>query len=228
MHNGFVNVDNEKMAKSLGNFFRIRDVLDSGHVRDPEVLRFFLASSQYRGPINYSLVQIEQADAGLSRLYTALRDVEPAAHYEPTDATRRFEAAMDDDFNTPEAVAVLQSLATEINRAKANADNGRAAALAAELLRLGGVLGVLGVADFLTKGRTIARAVTDAVSVSDSAEAVKVGLLTDEQINELRDQRTTARKTKNFRESDRIRDELARAGVILEDKPDGTTTWRRA
>ncbi len=80
MHNGFVNVDDEKMSKSLGNFFRIRDVLDSGHLRDPEVLRFFLVSSQYRGPINYSLVQIEQADAALGRLYTALRDVTPAGH----------------------------------------------------------------------------------------------------------------------------------------------------
>ncbi len=112
MHNGFVNVDDEKMSKSLGNFFRIRDVLDSGYVRDPEVLRFLLVSSHYRGPINYSLAQIEQADAALSRLYTALRDVEPAQGYEPTEATRLFEAAMDDDFNTPEALAALQSLAT--------------------------------------------------------------------------------------------------------------------
>ena len=108
MHNGFVNVDNEKMSKSLGNFFRIRDVLDSGHVRDPEVLRFFLVSSHYRGPINYSLVQIEQADAALSRLYTALRDVEPAASLRAERSDARFEAAMDDDFNTPEALAALQ------------------------------------------------------------------------------------------------------------------------
>ena len=118
MHNGFVNVDEEKMSKSLGNFFRIRDVLDSGQVRDPEVLRFFLASSQYRGPINYSLQQLEQADAALSRLYTALRDTNPASSYERGEATQRFEAAMDDDFNTPEAIAALQTLATEINRAK--------------------------------------------------------------------------------------------------------------
>ena len=143
MHNGFVNVDNEKMAKSMGNFFLIRDVLDSGRVRDPEVLRFFLLSSQYRGPINYSLVQIEQADAALCRLYTALRGVEPAAGCEPGSATAQFEAAMDDDFNTPDALAALQSLAGDINRAKSAGDLATAAIRATELLRLGAVLGVL-------------------------------------------------------------------------------------
>src|SRR5690606_39883514 len=95
MHNGFVNVDNEKMSKSLGNFFRIRDVLDSGYVRDPEVLRYLLVASHYRGPINYSLVQLEQADAALSRLYTALRDVEPARTYESLTASNQLEASMD-------------------------------------------------------------------------------------------------------------------------------------
>src|SRR5690606_18213294 len=89
MHNGFVNVDNEKMSKSLGNFFRIRDVLE--HVRDPEVLRYFLIGSHYRGPINYSLDQLEQADAGLTRLYTALRDVKPGAPGARSKATTQFE-----------------------------------------------------------------------------------------------------------------------------------------
>src|SRR5688500_18750823 len=143
MHNGFVNVDDEKMSKSLGNFFRIRDVLDSGHLRDPEVLRFFLVSSHYRGPINYSLVQIEQADAALTRLYTALRDVTPASTVTPGEATRRFEAAMDDDFNTPDAIAVLQTLATEVNRAKSAADTATASSLAAELISLASILGLL-------------------------------------------------------------------------------------
>ena len=134
MHNGFVNVDDEKMSKSLGNFFRIRDVLDSGHVRDPEVLRYFLLSSHYRGPINYSLAQIEQADAALTRLYTALARHRARGSYEPAPRRAQFDAAMDDDFNTPEALAALQTLATEINRAKsANApgkrrDAGRGAA----------------------------------------------------------------------------------------------------
>jgi cysteinyl-tRNA synthetase len=214
MHNGFLNVDDEKMSKSLGNFFRIRDVLDSGLVRDPEVLRFFFVSSHYRGPINYSTVQIEQADAGLSRLYTALRDVTPASIVKPSEATRRFEAAMDDDFNTPDAIAALQTLATEINRAKSAGDNATASALAAELKSLAGVFGLLQLApeDFLRKSKS-----------GDSAQSG----LTDAQIEQLIAARTAARAAKNFKESDRIRDELAAAGVVLEDKPDKTTTWRR-
>ncbi|HEY0939581.1 MAG TPA: cysteine--tRNA ligase [Steroidobacter sp.] len=211
MHNGFVNVDDEKMSKSLGNFFRIRDVLDSGHLRDPEVLRFFLVSSHYRGPINYSLVQIEQADAALGRLYTALRDVTPAATVQPSDATRRFEAAMDDDFNTPEAIAVLQTLATDLNRAKSAGDTATAAALAAELKSLGGVLGLLQLApeEFLRK----------------SAGA---STLSDADIERLIAERKAARAARNFKEADRVRQQLSDAGVILEDKPDGTTAWRRS
>ena len=114
MHNGFVNVDDEKMSKSLGNFFTIRDVLGSGHIRHPEVLRYFLTGSQYRGPINYSLAQIEQADASLGRLYTALRglDAPPvnaaqtaaASANDESSAWKAFHEAMDDDFNTPEAI----------------------------------------------------------------------------------------------------------------------------
>jgi cysteinyl-tRNA synthetase len=214
MHNGFVNVDNEKMAKSVGNFFLIRDVLNSGRVRDPEVLRFFLLSSHYRGPINYSVVQIEQADAALSRLYTALRDVEPASEWQPGEATSRFEAAMDDDFNTPDALAALQSLAGELNRAKSASETQRAAALAAELRHLGGVLGVLRLdaGEFFRK----------------SAIAAGEGALSDETIDALIAARRAARRARDFKESDRIRNELAQAGVLLEDKPDGTTGWRRS
>lgn len=232
MHNGFVNVDNEKMAKSLGNFFRIRDVLDSGHVRDPEVLRFFLVSSQYRGPINYSLVQIEQADAALSRLYTALRDIESAPHYEPTDATRRFEAVMDDDFNTPEAFAVLQSLATEINRARSSGDSQQAASLAAELKSLGNVLGVLELSpsEYLQKAKRVAQRIEPGTGKPelDGAEPVMPGGLPEARILELIAERAGARKSKDFKRSDEIRLELTQAGIVLEDKPDGTTTWRRA
>jgi cysteinyl-tRNA synthetase len=226
MHNGFVNVDDEKMSKSLGNFFRIRDVLDSGHLRDPEVLRFFLVSSHYRGPINYSLVQIEQADAALGRLYNALRDVTPAATVQPGKATAEFRAAMDDDFNTPDAIAALQTLATEVNRAKSAGDSATASALAAELKSLAGVLGLLQLApeDFLRKSRTV---------TPDPAKMVLGGLSptvgpTDAAIEALIAARTAARAAKNFKESARIRDELAAAGVLLEDKPDKTTTWRRA
>jgi cysteinyl-tRNA synthetase len=208
MHNGFLNVDDEKMSKSLNNFFRIRDVLDSPHVRDPEVVRFFLASSHYRGPVNYSLAQIEQADAALSGLYIALRDLEPAESYEPSAATRQFEAAMDDDFNTPEAIAALQGLATQINRAKSANEWGKASALAAELKKLAAVLGVLHLQpeEFLRKGKSG---------------------LADADVERLIGERRAARAARNFKESDRIRNELTQGGIVLEDKPDGTTAWRR-
>jgi cysteinyl-tRNA synthetase len=211
MHNGFVNVEDEKMSKSLNNFFRIRDVLDSGKLRDPEVLRLFLVSSQYRGPINYSLVQIEQADAALGRLYIALRDVTPAKSFEPSEATRRFEEAMDDDFNTPDAIAALQTLATEINRAKSAGDTALASGLASELKKLADVLGLLQLSpeEFLRKG------------VGSSS-------LSDADIERLIGERKAARIARNFKEADRVRQQLSDAGVVLEDKPDGSTAWRRS
>jgi cysteinyl-tRNA synthetase len=235
MHNGFLNVVNEttqvaeKMAKSLGNFFRIRDVLDSGYVRDPEVLRFFLASSQYRGPINYSLALLDQADAGLSRLYTALRDVKPALSFSPGEATRRFQAAMDDDFNTPDAIASMQTLATEINRAKGAGDTTTAAVLAAELLSLAEVIGVLKFApeEFLRKPKSsIVEVESGSLAFEGQPPSLRIGL-SDAEIDRLIAERKAARAVRNFKESDRIRNDLAKAGVILEDKPDGTTTWRR-
>src|SRR5947207_6280741 len=142
MHNGFVNVDEEKMSKSLGNFFTLREVLPT--LRHPEVLRYFVLSSHYRGPINYSLEQLEQADAALGRLYTALRDL-PAVAPAAAAHTTRFLESMDDDFNTPEALAVLQTRTREVNSARDAGDAPRAARLAAELKALGGVLGLLGV-----------------------------------------------------------------------------------
>jgi cysteinyl-tRNA synthetase len=208
MHNGFVNVDSEKMSKSLGNFFTIREVLPK--LRDPEVLRYLFVSSHYRGPINYSVDQLEQADAALGGLYTALRDLPISRNIAPTEHTRRFEDAMDDDLNTSEAVAVLQGLAREINTARAGGDTARAGELGAELKRLASVLGVL---------------------ERDPAEWFKAGkgegAPADSQIEALIAERAAARKAKNWQESDRIRDELAKAGVVLEDKPDGRTLWRR-
>ena len=210
MHNGFVNVDEQKMSKSLGNFFTLREVLP--RLRHPEVLRFFVLSSHYRGPINYSLEQLEQADAALGRLYTALRDL-PAVPAASGEHSARFEASMDDDFNTPEALAVLQNLATEVNSARAAGQQQRAAALAAELVALGQVLGLLSVpaAQWFRLGKSGA-----AGEVSDAAVEALIAA------------RAAARRAKNWAESDRIRDELSAAGVILEDKPGGATSWRRA
>ncbi|MBC8024518.1 MAG: cysteine--tRNA ligase [Steroidobacteraceae bacterium] len=212
MHNGFLNIDNEKMSKSLGNFFTTREVLTK--IKHPEVLRFFLLSSHYRGPMNYSPDQLDQAEAGLNRLYTALREVPEVGGelYSPTSAAQVFDAAMDDDFNTPEAIAALQGLARELNSARTSGpDSHRAKLLAGELRALGGVLGILRVApeQWFRAGAS-------------------AGGLADADIDTLIRARDAARKAKNWPESDRIRDELAEAGVILEDKPGGATTWRRA
>jgi cysteinyl-tRNA synthetase len=208
MHNGFVRVNEEKMSKSLGNFFTVREVLK--HLRDPEVLRFFLLGSHYRGPINYSEAQLAQADETLLGLYRALKDSEPAGAVD-TAALQRLRDAMDDDFNTPEALAVIQGVARELNQAKAAQDAAKTAAAAATLRGLGAVLGVLQQdADAYLKK-----------SVGDQA-------LSDTEIEQLLASRRSARAAKNFAESDRIRGLLTAAGVLLEDKPNGITEWRRA
>ena len=201
MHNGFVRVDNEKMSKSLGNFFTIREVLEKF---DAEVVRFFILRAHYRSPLNYSDAHLDDAKGALTRLYTALKNT-PAGVGEPDwsqPAALRFQAAMDDDFNTPEALAVLFELASEANRGDG---------AAAQMLRsLGGVLGLLqrDTADFLQAG-----AASDGMS--------------ETEIDALILARKTARQNRNFAESDRIRDQLVAAGIVLEDGAGGTT-WRRA
>jgi cysteinyl-tRNA synthetase len=214
MHNGFVRVNEEKMSKSLGNFFTVREILARYR---PEAVRFFILNSHYRSPLNYCDENLDEANAALTRLYTALRGLAVPARPAAEDWNEgarsyrdRFDAAMNDDFNTPEAVAVLFDLAREVNRARA-ADPADAVALAAVLRELGGVLGLLQAdpEDFL-KG---------------AAAAGEKGLGAAD-IEALIQKRLDARKAKNWAEADRIRDELKAQGVVLEDGAGGTT-WRR-
>ena len=199
MHNGFVRVDDEKMSKSLGNFFTIRTVLGQ---YDAEVVRFFILRAHYRSPLNYSDKHLDDAKAALTRLYNALRDVETtsdAIDWSHPEAVR-FKAAMDDDFNTPEAIAVLFDLANEVNTNKATE--------AANLLKnLAGVIGLLAQD-------------TDAFMQGEAADSVL-------DIDGLIKARIDAKAAKNYAEADRIRQELADAGIALEDTPQGTT-WRKA
>jgi cysteinyl-tRNA synthetase len=214
IHNGFVNVDDEKMSKSLGNFFTLREVLKT--LRHPEVLRYFFLASHYRGPINYSFEQLEQAEAALTRIYTALRGLPHAAAGSGT-ASARFYASMDDDLNTPEVLAVLQGLTRDINTARAALDLPRAALLGGELRSLGRSLGLFGVEpeEWFRLGRA-SGAAGGAAPPSDAEIETHIAA------------RQAARARRDFAESDRIRDELASRGVILEDTPGGATSWRRA
>ncbi len=207
IHNGFVRVNEEKMSKSLGNFFTVRDIMQ--HYRAEEV-RFFILNSHYRSPLNYADDQLDNARAALTRLYTALRGVNENSNVDYGEEFRaRFREAMDDDFNTTEAIAVLFDLARELNRLReqAHADAGSAAAL---LRELGSVLGLIqSDAEEFLKGAVMA------------AEG-----LSDAEIEQLIEQRKLARTKKDWQESDRIRSMLKDQGVVLEDTADGTS-WRR-
>jgi cysteinyl-tRNA synthetase len=226
MHNGFLTIDNEKMSKSLGNFFTIRDVLK--RVRDPEVVRYFVLSSHYRGPVNYSAEQLTQADAALTRLYTALRDA-PEGSAEPSEFTRRFCKSMDDDFNTPEAVAVLQSLARAINQAKDRNERDEAGRLAAELRALGGVVGLLRLEPGAYLQKPVGSIATEGVAADAAAGAGRSDPAAfAAHVEALIAQRIAARQRKDFKEADRIRDALAAEGVVLEDRAGGKTEWRRS
>ncbi|WP_071871297.1 cysteine--tRNA ligase [Atopomonas hussainii] len=205
MHAGAVRVDGEKMSKSLGNFFTIREVLEKYH---PEVVRYLLVSSHYRSPINYAEDSLKEAKAALERFYNALKGLPEAAVAGGEAYAERFAQAMDDDFNSPEACAVLFELAREVNRLR-DTDLQAAAGLAARLKALAEVLGVLQLTpeEFLQAG---------AAGKVDAAE-----------VDALIAARLQARADKNWAESDRIRDQLTAMGVVLEDGKGGTT-WRLA
>jgi cysteinyl-tRNA synthetase len=217
MHNGFLTVDDTKMSKSLGNFFTIREVLP--RLRHPEVLRTFLLLSHYRGPINYSTVQLQQADAALTRLYTALRGLAPDAQLVRGAASAAFEAALDDDLNTPEAFAVLQGLARDINAARASGEEAVACALATELRALASIIGVLSA----TPEQWFQAHTAD---FADRPEARSE--ISDELIEAQISARLAARAGRDFAEADRIRKQLSEAGITLEDQPGGRTLWRRS
>ena len=206
MHNGFVRINDEKMSKSLGNFFTVREILERYR---PEEVRYFILTSHYRSPLNFDDAQLDGARAALTRLYTALRGLPAAGSGSGgADAAReRFAAAMDDDFNTPEALAVLFELAREVNRLRGS-DEAAAAALGAELRALAGVLGLLD---------------------EDPEAYLRGGAPSgpgDDEIEALIARRAGARRARDFAEADRIRDLLQEQGVLLEDSAAGTR-WRR-
>ncbi|GGX78274.1 cysteine--tRNA ligase [Litchfieldella qijiaojingensis] len=202
MHAGAVRVNQEKMSKSLGNFFTIRDVLEA---HDPEVVRYLLVASHYRSPINYAPDSLGEARKSLERFYTALEGVVPQEGAVDVRFDQRFVAAMDDDFNTPEALAALFDLARELNRAKKEAPE-QAPALAFELKRLGGVLGL-----FTQDPSTFLKGGGEALPISEAEIEARIA------------ERAAAKKTKDFATADRIRDELAELGIVLKDSREGTT-----
>ena len=215
MHNGYLQINAEKMSKSLKNFLTIREVLgtDSDRERIGEVLRFVFLTSQYRSPLNYSDESLENARMGLRRIYLSLHKAEQLSdeHSVETDDqfVGKFQAAMDDDFNTSDALAVIFDCVRELNRA-VEAKNVKVAAVYRKtLLEIAGSLGLLS----LTPVRFLG------VESSGSDDGT---------IQNLIDQRVEARSKREWKRADRIREELASMGVEIEDRPDGTTTWRKA
>jgi cysteinyl-tRNA synthetase len=207
MHNGFVRIDDEKMSKSLGNFFTVREVLAR---YSPEVVRYFILTSHYRSPLNYSDESLEQAKSALTRYYTALRDVEAQASVvwqDDEEFGARFTAAMDDDFNTALALSIMADVRQALN--KVSDDDERALYLAGLLRSFGDVLGLF----------------------QQSAEAFLLGDTDNDdlavKVEALIDGRNTARANKDWAKADEVRDKLTAMGIILEDNA-GKTTWRKA
>ena len=208
MHNGFVRIDDEKMSKSLGNFFTVREVLAR---YSPEVVRYFILTSHYRSPLNYSDESLEQAKSALTRYYTALRDIEPQADIDWHDDKEfggRFSEAMDDDFNTALALSVMADVRQKLNKVNENKDVTQAQYLAGLLVSFGTVLGLF----------------------QQSADSFLLGSNDDDdvaKIESLIEQRNTARANKNWAKADQVRDELSAMDIVLEDVA-GKTTWRKS
>ena len=216
MHNGFVRVDEEKMSKSLGNFFTIREILKK---YKPEVVRFFILRAHYRSPLNYSDQHLDDAKQALNRLYLALKNVPAVSSIIDWNEAyaARFKAAMDDDFNTPEAIAVLFDMVNEMNRTKSPE-------LAGQLKTMANIIGLLEADPTVFLQQTLEPALF--VNANTFYPATVTVRLSDSQIDELIALRSKAKKAKNFAEADRIRKQLLDEGIVPEDSPQGTT-WRR-
>jgi cysteinyl-tRNA synthetase len=205
MHNGFVRIDDEKMSKSLGNFFTVREVLEK---YEPEVVRYFILTSHYRSPLNYSDEQLEQAKSALTRYYNTLRDIKPDLTVnwaEDEEFGSRFKLAMDDDFNTALALSVTADVRQALNKEDKSSE--KAAYLSGLLVSFGDVLGLFQqqAESFLSGGQA-----------DDAAE-----------IEALITERNTARANKDWAKADEVRDKLSEMGIILEDNA-GKTSWRRS
>lgn len=208
MHNGFVRIDDEKMSKSLGNFFTVREILAR---YAPEVVRYFVLSSHYRSPLNYSDVHLDQARAALEGFYTALRDLTPDLKADGGDYEARFTTVMDDDFNTAEALAILAELRHTINKEKNAGATARANQLAGVMVRLGQLLGLV-------------QDAPEAWLTAGSGE--QAGDVDAAEVDAMIDARDAARAAKDWAGADRLRDALTEMGIVLEDGS-GSTRWRR-